>query len=172
MARSQAAVVVRETIEAAEKMQEAGRNHLELRVQTGSDESLRIHLRWSDGVLHARFVTQTNEMQQALSHEWEHVAPRMAEKGLKFGEASFEQRHDQPGQSAGQNAFGFEHQQRQSARGQGRSFELLEEFSGNRAITATGAAMGNRGTTGAKSDREAPPLPAVAVERRNLSAWA
>lgn len=170
--RSQAAVVVRETIEAAEKMQEVGRNHLELRVQTGADESLRIHLRWNDGVLHARFVTQSNEMQQALSQEWEHAAPRMAEKGLKFGEASFEQRHDQSGQSGGQNAFGFEHQQRQSPRGQGRSFDLFEEFAGNRAITAAGAAAGNRGTAGTKADREALPLPAGVAEKRNLSAWA
>lgn len=169
--RSHAAAAVRETVEAAEKAQEAGRSHVELRVQTGADESLRIHLRWSDGVVHARFVAQTTEMQQALSREWDHMAPRLAEKGLKFGEASFEQRHDQSGQSSAQNAFNFEHH-RQSTRGQNRSFEMIDEFSANNVAATAGSATRARSATGAAVSREPAPPARSKTEVRNLSAWA
>ena len=168
--RSTAAAVVRETVEAAERAQQTGRNHVELRVQTSDDESLRVHLRWHDGVVHARFVTHSTELQQALSREWDLAAPRMAEKGLKFGEASFEQR-DQQGQSSSQNAFSFD-QQRHSSRGQGQAFAHAEEqkFTLPSAVPAVGAA---RQRSSAASAEAAPaPVTTSNTDVRNLRAWA
>lgn len=111
-ARSFAAAAVREVMNAVERTQDTGHAHVELRLQTHDDESLRVHLQWRDGVVHAKFVTQTTEMQRALSSEWDAVAPRMAEKGLKFSEPSFERNGQQPEPQPGQSGFAFNQQQR------------------------------------------------------------
>ena len=111
-ARSFAAAAVREVMNAVERTQDTGHAHVELRLQTHDDESLRVHLQWRDGVVHAKFVTQTGEMQRALSSEWDAVAPRMAEKGLKFSEPSFERNGQQPEPQPGQSGFAFNQQQR------------------------------------------------------------
>jgi hypothetical protein len=112
--RSFAAAAVREVMNAVERTQDTGHAHVELRLQTHDDESLRVHLQWRDGVVHAKFVTQTAEMQRALSSEWDAVAPRLAEKGLKFSEPSFEHNGQQSESQPGQSGFAFNQQQRRS----------------------------------------------------------
>jgi hypothetical protein len=169
--RTFAAAAVREAMDLAERAQQAGRNHLDLRLQTGDDESLRVHLRWHDGVVHAKFVTQTNEMQQALSREWDHLAPRMADKGIRFGEASFE-RHDQSsGQSSTQNASSFE-QQRHSSRGQGQTFAHAEEqaFAGSSSFVKPAASALRGGVAPAAVSPSS--ATTASVDARNLRAWA
>lgn len=169
--RTFAAAAVREAMDLAERAQQAGRNHLDLRLQTGDDESLRVHLRWHDGVVHAKFVTQTTEMQQALSREWDHLAPRMADKGIKFGEASFE-RHDQSfSQSSTQNASSFE-QQRHSSRGQGQTFAHAEEqaFAGSSSFVKPAASAPRGGVAPVAVSPSSVTIPSV--DARNLRAWA
>lgn len=169
--RSTAAAAVRETIEAAERAQQSGRNQLDLRLQTSNDETLRVHLRWHDGVVHAKFVSQTTELQQALSREWDHQAPRMADKGIKFGETSFEQRDQSSGQSSSQNAFSFE-QQRHPSRGHGQDFNQADErtfvLPTGAAKTASLARPAKSATVAVSSVSTSSPT----ADARNLRAWA
>ena len=169
-ARADAVEAVRETMEAVERAQQAGRNHVELRLQTSDTESLRVHLRLQDGVVHAKFVTQTTELQQALSREWDLLAPRLAERGIKFGETSFENR-DQSGQSMAQNAF-TSGQQRQSSHDRGQTYESAEEqaFSLSSPTSSTMAAS-RRSPVAASALAAASASPNTA-EARSLRAWA
>lgn len=167
--RSFAAASVREAMDAAEQAQQTGRNHVELRLQTPDAERLRIHLRWHDGVVHAKFVTQSSDLQQALSREWDLLTPRWAEKGIKFGESTFE-KQDQSGQSANQNAFTHDHQ-RHSSREQGRAFEPGEEY----GFTFPSVAAVQAGAAKSREPVAAlPAAPAISptVDTRNLRAWA
>ncbi|HLP07270.1 MAG TPA: hypothetical protein VK178_03830 [Opitutaceae bacterium] len=166
--RSHAVELVRETLEVAERAQAAGRNQVELRLP-GADGDLHVRLSWHDGVVHTKFVTHDVDLQQALSREWEHAAPKLAEKGLKFGEPSFENR-DQSGQSAAQNASDFD-QQRHSSRGQGQDgSERAPEFTLRPSASHT-AAMVRRTAHSAATAAVAPGKPTLA-ETRGLRAWA
>lgn len=167
-----AAAAVQETLALAERTQEAGRNHVELRVQTAGDEHLRVHLRWHDGVIETRFVTETADLQQALSREWARVVPQLADKGLRFGEATFERRDQQPSdQSSAQNAFTFD-QQQHSSRGQKQAFAGPEDAASALPLTTlrgrNPAVRGVQPT--ATTSHPQPPPTAAAV--RNLRAWA
>lgn len=165
-----AADAVRETLEAAERAQQTGRNNVELRLQTSGDESLRVHLRLQDGVVHAKFVTQSTELQQALSREWDLLAPRLAEKGIKFGETSFENR-DQSGQSTAQNAF-TSGQQRHHTHDQGQAYQQAEERAFTLASpTATTTAASRRSPVTASASAAAPASLNTA-EARGLRVWA
>ena len=167
--RSFAAETVRETLELAEKAQQAGRNHVELRVQTSDTEDVRIHLRWNQGTLHAKFVTHSHELNQALAREWESLMPRLADKGMKFSEPSFERNEQHSGQSADQNASpGSQH--RQQARDDARGFSFEESL----AHSARPGAEQRRRSTAARTVDPAPaptPVPSP-VSDRNLQAWA
>ncbi|MFT3829331.1 MAG: hypothetical protein QM691_06435 [Opitutaceae bacterium] len=166
--RSHAAELVRETLEVAERAQAASRNQVELRLPSG-DGDLRVHLRWQDGVVHAKFVTHDTDLQQALSREWEHAAPKLADKGLKFGEPSFENR-DQSGQSAAQNASNFD-QQRHSSRGQSHDgSERAPEFS-LRPSAASTTASARRTATPAAATTAVAHKPSD-TGTRGLRAWA
>ena len=166
--RHSAAMAVRETVDAAAQMRETSRHSVDLVLETPSAEKLHVHLRWQDGVVQAKFVTQSTELQQALAREWEHAAPRLAERSVKFGEPSFE-RHDQSGQPGGQGAFSFE-QQRQSSRGRERSAEFGDEL-GIALSSARGANRGAAGAARTASTTQSTPTPRAA-DKRNLSAWA
>lgn len=100
--RNYAAAAVKEVLAAAEKLVPP-KTSIELRLQAFDQENLRIQLVWREGTIHARFVTETPELQQALTREWESSTGRFAEKGLKFGDASFEQR-ESGAHSGGSNA--------------------------------------------------------------------
>lgn len=170
--RSTAAAAVTAMVDAAERMQQAGRNHVELRIQTPGDAGVQVHLRWHDGVVEAKFVAQTPELQQALSREWAQISPRMEDKGLKFSEPSFEHR-DQSGQSSAQNAFSFD-QQRHSSRGQGQAEDSVFALPALKATASTAVARGTSVTTGARvvvpnTSTSVTPNPADA---RALRAWA
>ena len=170
-ARSVAAETVRQLLETAERVRETGRNHVEFQVRTSDDGSLRVNLRWHDGVVHARFVTESTEMQQALSREWALAAPRLAEKGLKFDQPSFEH-HDQSGhQSTAQDGFSFAHQHH-SSRGQERTFELAG--TSGRASTAplVAARSTNSQLSGMQPQDRSMPVPRPAAGVANLRAWA
>jgi hypothetical protein len=170
VAHTTAAEAVRETVEAAERAQQAGRNHVELRLQTSDSESVRVHLRVQDGVVHARFVTQNAEMQQALSREWEHLAPRLEEKGLKFSEPSFEN-NDRSGQSNAQNASTSD-QQRQSSHDQNQTYERAEEQAfALPSSKANNTAVSRRSASAAVASAAVPAVPTTA-EARGLRAWA
>jgi hypothetical protein len=166
--RSTAAAAVREVMSLAEKAHEGGRTHMELRLPTQDNESLRVHLNWRDGVVHARFVSESAELQRTLSHEWETVAPRYAEKGLRFAEPSFE-RHGQHSseQQPGQSAFSSDHQQQQRSRGRSAGADDLPEFALPTAAS-TGAARAPRQ---AASPTTPAPSPAPA-DARGLRVWA
>jgi len=165
-----AADAVRETLEEAERARQTGRNNVELRLQTSGDESLRVHLRLQDGVVHAKFVTQSTELQQALSREWDLLAPRLAEKGIKFGETSFENR-DQSGQSTAQNAF-TSGQQRHHTHDQGQAYQQAEERAFTLAsLTATTTAASRRSPVTASASVAAPASLNTA-EARGLRVWA
>ena len=162
-----AVVAVRETVEAAEHVREANRSSVDLTLDAPNNERLHVHLRWQDGVIHTRFVTESTELRQALAREWEQAAPRMAERQVKFGEPSFE-RHDQPGQSGGQGGFSFE-QQRQSSRGREHTAGFGAEL---------GFALGQARGSALQPARPAPSTGALravgerTTEQTNLSTWA
>jgi hypothetical protein len=167
--RSQAVELVRETVELAERAQAAGRNHVELRLPNGGDSDLRVHLSWHDGVVHTKFLTPDADLRQALSREWERATPQLAEKGLKFGEASFENR-GQSDQSAAQNASNFD-QQRHPSRGQSRNNpDHAAEFTLQPSATNTTAPV-RRSANGAATAVAAPTNSTI-TERRSLRAWA
>jgi flagellar hook-length control protein FliK len=167
LVRNSAAVAVRETVEAAVEMRESNRHSVDLVLDTPNAEKLRVHLRWQDGVVQAKFVAQSSELQQALAREWEHAAPRLAERTVKFGEPSFD-RHDQPGQSGGQGAFSFE-QQRQSSRGREQSAEFGDEL----GFALSSVRGPNRGTAAVRTVSNTSSLPTPKpADTRNLSAWA
>ncbi len=167
--RSFAAAAVREVMDVAEKAQETGRTHVELRLETKDNESLRIHLNWRDGVVHAKFVTQTSDMQRALSREWETLAPKLVERGLKFSEPSFERNGQQPEQQPGQSASSFE-QPRQHSRGRSADADERQSFN----LPSTAAVK----SAAATSRRAAPRAPATATpssalaDARGLRVWA
>lgn len=165
-----AADAVRETLEAAERAQQTGRNHVELRLQTSGDESLRVHLRLQDGIVHAKFVTQSNELQQALSREWDLLAPRLAERGIKFGETSFENR-DQSGQSTAQNAF-TSGQQRQSQHDRGQTYEHAEERASSLLSPTAPTTTASRRSPVAVAAIAATPASLITAGARGLRAWA
>jgi hypothetical protein len=169
-ARADAVDAVRETLEAAERAQQTGRNHVELRLQTSGSESLRVHLRLQDGVVHAKFVTQSNELQQALSREWDLLAPRLAERGIKFGETSFENR-DQSGQSTAQNAF-TSGQQRQHTHDQGQAYQQAEERAFSLPSPTATTTTASRRSPVAMSAIAATPASLNTAEARSLRAWA
>ena len=166
--RSHAVELVHETMEQAERAQAAGRNHVELRLP-GADGDLRVHFNWRDGALHTKFVTQDKDLEHALSREWEIAAPKLAARGLKLGETSFENR-EQSSQSGAQNASHFEQQRHSRGQGQPGS-EQTPEF------TLRPSAL-SRPTASAR--RTASPAAAAAVARgqsaptetRGLRAWA
>jgi flagellar hook-length control protein FliK len=167
-AHTAAVDAVRETLEAAERAQQTGRNHVELRLQTSGDESLRVHLRLQDGVVHAKFVTETNELRQALSREWDLLAPRLAERGMKFGETSFENR-DQSGQSMAQNAF-TSGQQRQQSHNQSNG--RAEDFASFLSAPAASTTTASRRSSAATPATAAIPASTNDAEARGLRAWA
>ena len=161
---------VHEAVEAAERAQQTGRNQVELRLPTSNDESLRVHLRLQDGVIHAKFVAPTTELQQALSKEWSLLAPRLAERGVKFGETSFENR-DQSGQPDAQNAFASG-QQRQPQHDRNEPDERAQQraFSLSSPAVSTPVAA-RRSSTAAPVLATASATPTTA-EARGLHAWA
>ena len=166
--RSTAAAAVREVMNIAEKAQEAGRTHLELRLPTQDNEGLRVHLDWRDGVVHARFVSPNTELQRALSREWETEAPRFAEKGLKFSEPSFERNGHHSDQQSAQTGFTSD-QQRNRSRGQTGGEDDLPEF----ALPTAPA----QGSASARSIRAAASTPttvntSVPADTRGLRVWA
>ena len=163
-----AVAAVREVMNVFEKAQENGRTQVELRLPTQGNESLRVHLDWRDGVVHARFVTQTSEMQRALSHEWESIAPRFAEKGLKFSEPSFERNGQQSDQQPGQSAFSSD-QQRHPSRGRFTEADDLPEFALPTAAVP-GAAPAIR-RVAPRPTTTTNPSPALA-DARGLRVWA
>ncbi|HLP02704.1 MAG TPA: hypothetical protein VK163_11825 [Opitutaceae bacterium] len=166
--RSHAVELVRETLEVAERAQAAGRNQVELRLPS-DDGDLRVRLSWHDGVVHTKFVTHDVDLQQALSREWEHAAPKLAEKGLKFGEPSFENR-DQSGQSAAQNASDFD-QQRHSSRGRSQDgSERAPEFTLRPSASSTTASV--RRTAHSAATAAVAPGKSTLAETRGLRAWA
>ena len=170
-ARAVAVETIRQLQEVAERARDTGRNHVEFQLRTPNDEGLRVNLRWHDGVVHARFVTESTEMQQALSREWIHAAPRLAEKGLKFDQPSFEHHERSDHQSSAQDGHSFA-QQRHSSRGQERTFELA----GTSGRAASAPSVAARPTTSHSSgtaplDRTVP-LPRPATGVTNLRAWA
>jgi len=161
---------VREAVEAAERAQQTGRNQVDLRLPTSNDESLRVHLRLQDGVIHAKFVAPTTELQQALSREWDLLAPRLAERGIKFGETSFENR-DQSGQSMAQNAF-TSGQQRQPQHDRGQPYERAEDFASFLSSPAASSTTASRRSPVAASVIAATPASLNTAEARGLHAWA
>jgi len=158
LSRSFAAAAVREVLAAADRMVPATtRTHVELRLQTFDDENVQVHLQWRDGVIQARFVTETPELQQALSREWNGAAPRMADGGLRFAEPKFEQHgQEQSGHPQNNAAFAFD-QQRQS-RGQQSADREVPVF----ALPAFLAA--GRDTAVLPAD-----LPALATQLQSMS---
>ncbi|MBK8477741.1 MAG: flagellar hook-length control protein FliK [Opitutaceae bacterium] len=167
--RSFAAAAVREVMDVAEKAQETGRSHVELRLETKDNESLRIHLNWRDGVVHAKFVTQTPDLQRALSREWETLAPRLVERGLKFSDPSFERNGQQPEQQPGQSASSFD-QQRQQPRGRSADADERQAFN----LPSAAAVKSVAGTSRRSAPRAAAPLtPSSALaDARGLRVWA
>lgn len=167
--RSFAAAAVREVMDVAEKAQETGRSHVELRLQTKDNENLSIHLNWRDGVVHAKFVTQATDLQRALSREWETLAPRLAERGLRFAEPSFERngqqtdQHQQPGQSA----FSFD-QQRQQSRDRSADTDDRLPFTLPNAAAAKSAAVTARRAAPHANATSSP----VLADTRGLRVWA
>jgi hypothetical protein len=171
--RGHAVTAVRETIEAAERAQQLGRNSVEIRIQTPDSENLRVFIRWNEGAVHARFVTQTAEMQQALSREWSQAASQLTEKsGIRFGDASFTRHDETSGQSQGnQNGFSFE-QGRQSPRGQGGSFNLED---GSLPTAHPTRSIQSQRTSQIQSpvQRQGGLEPQITTsDRRNLRVWA
>ena len=170
-ARSVAAETIRQLQEVAARARETGRNQMDFQVRTSDDESLRVNLRWHDGVVHARFVSESAELQQALSREWALAAPRLAEKGLKFDQPSFEH-HERPDhQSSAQDGSSFA-QQRHSSRGQERDFELAGASGHASAPSLAAARPATTHNSGTPPADRSVPLPRPAAGVTNLRAWA
>ncbi len=170
-ARSVAAETIRQLQEVAARARETGRNQMDFQVRTSDDESLRVNLRWHDGVVHARFVSESAELQQALSREWALAAPRLAEKGLKFDQPSFEH-HERPDhQSSAQDGSSFA-QQRHSSRGQERDFALAGASGPASAPSSAAARPAPTHASGPQSADRTVPLPRPAAGVTNLRAWA
>jgi len=161
---------VREAVEAAERAQQTGRNQVDLRLPTSNDESLRVHLRLQDGVIHAKFVAPTTELQQALSKEWSLLAPRLAERGVKFGETSFENR-DQSGQSDAQNAFASG-QQRQSQHDRNQPDERAQQQAFSLPSSAVSTPVAARRSSTAAPALATASATSTTAEARGLHAWA
>jgi len=170
-ARSVAAETIRQLQEVAARARETGRNQVDFQVRTPDDESLRVNLRWHDGVVHARFVSESAELQQALSREWALAAPRLAEKGLKFDQPSFEHHERSDHQSSAQDGFSFA-QNRHSSRGQDRSFEFAGPSGGASTAPVAAAHSSIPHGSGAQPPERALPLPRPATGATNLRAWA
>lgn len=169
--RSVAAETIRQLQEVAARARETGRNQVDFQVRTSDDESLRVNLRWHDGVVHARFVSESAELQQALSREWALAAPRLAEKGLKFDQPSFEHHERSDHQSSAQDGFSFA-QQRHSSRGQERTFELAGAAGRPSTAAPAAARPSTFHSSGTPSPERTAPLSRPATGVTNLRAWA
>lgn len=136
--RSYAASTVKEVVAAAERLVPP-RTTVELRLQAFEQENVRVQLIWREGTIHARFITETPELQQALTHEWANSSGRFAEKGLKFGEATFEQR-DHHHQASG-NAYSQEQHGRHRRQYADREFPEFALPSFLSAVTGRAASV-------------------------------
>lgn len=144
--RSFAAASVREMLDAVERSREGNHTRFELKLETRDNEEVSVRVQWRDGVVHARFVTQTPALRDALAREWQAVSPTLAEKGIRFAEPTFEQR-DSGGSTQSQSGSSYGQQERQPSSsssdaesGTPRSFSarLAEARQSGRTTTTTG----------------------------------
>jgi hypothetical protein len=100
---NQAAAIFKTLPPEFEKLQQSGRNNIQLDVQVSDQESVRIRLTLRAGELHSTIITESPELRDALQKSWPDFAQQSRDRGYRLSDPNFQQSF-QNNDSAGENA--------------------------------------------------------------------
>jgi flagellar hook-length control protein FliK len=111
---NQAAHILRNLQVELQKAKQSSPNRMELQIPTQDGGSVQVRLEMRAGEMRTIIRTDNPELREALAQAWPDFSQRSQDRGIKLGEAAFENSWQRQGQNPGQDQARREHQERQT----------------------------------------------------------
>lgn len=100
---SQAAGVFKSLAPELDKFKQTGRSQIQLDLPVGENESVRIRLSIRGAEIRSTFITESQELREALQKAWPEFSQSSRDRGFRLGDPSFQQGYAENNTDFGQN---------------------------------------------------------------------